>query len=413
MYLGIDLGTTGVRVAVIDEKKDLIYSDEIEYPTGLEVVEEWENCSTSLIRDIPKSIKNNLIACSVDGTSGTIIACDYKGKPLGNALPYHLNCPEQKDLLKKLIPQKESVGNSNSSLARALRLINLYGANILLRHQADWINGWLINNWRFGEENNNYRLGWNAVEQCWPKRYTNLQWKKALPKIVKSGSLLGKIASKHVFKLSLPKEMILIAGTTDANAAVLAANANSVDGITILGSTIVVKAFVKSPLKGIGITNHKVAGRWITGGASNAGGAVLRKFFSNQQLLELSRQINPEFDSGINLLPLPFEGERFPVNDPTLKPVLEPRPISDSLYLHALLEGLTKIEVASWKKLQEMGAAPPKKIITLGGGARNPQWRRLRERALNIPVKTCSNPPAYGAALLAMDAIKKNYFKTI
>ena len=93
------------------------------------------------------------------------------------------------------------------------------------------------------------------------------------------------------------------------------------------------------------------------------------------------------------------------MDDPTLEPVMEPRPVSDALFLHGLLEGLAVIEANGWERLVELGAAPPKRVITLGGGARNPQWRRLRERRLGCPVQTNSQPPAAGVARLALQAL--------
>ena len=37
----------------------------------------------------------------------------------------------------------------------------------MLRHQADWINGWLLKNWHWGEEGNNLRLGWELETERW------------------------------------------------------------------------------------------------------------------------------------------------------------------------------------------------------------------------------------------------------
>ncbi len=407
LVLGIDLGTSGVRIALIDIQGELVHSQGIKYPNGLVFSEDWKYCCKKLIKNIPISLKDKIIACAVDGTSGTLIACDSSGRPLSKALPYYLNCSEQTNYLKKLLPGGGTTSNTNSSLARALRLLSRHGNDLLLRHQADWINGWLIDNWKWGEEGNNLKLGWNLIEQSWPKTFKGMPWIKALPKIVPSGTLLQRISLKNAKQLNLPKNLLLIAGTTDSNAAVLATNASYRDGVTILGSTIVIKSFVESPLEGLGITNHRIYGKWLSGGSSNAGGSVLKKFFTEQQIIELSRQINPEKDSGISLLPLPFQGERFPINDPNLKPVLEPRPISDSLYLHALLEGLTRIEVLSWQKLNQIGAPHPQKIITIGGGARNPQWRRLRQKALGVPIESSTNPPAMGVARLALRSIKE------
>ncbi len=403
--LGIDLGTSGVRVAIADRYGVLIHTASMPYAKGIESSKDWKECCKRLIKDLPSSLRNSLVACAVDGTSGTLLACDKSGEPLGEALPYFINCLEQKSSLKKLLSDKNSHCNTNSSLARALRLVDRFGPNLLIRHQADWISGWLMGNWQWGEEGNNLRLGWDLITQSWPENFKELPWHKGLPEIVPSGSVLSKISPKIAKNLDLPEEMQIVAGTTDSNASVLAANANPKEAITILGSTIVLKSFVNRPLQGIGITNHRIGGRWICGGSSNAGGAVLRKLFTDQELEELSRQINPNSDSGLNLRPLPFIGERFPINDPTMEPILEPRPVSDSLYLHALFEGLAKIEAQGWHRLIELGVPAPKQIITLGGGAKNPQWRRLRERAIGLPIKTCKSPPALGVAHLALQSI--------
>ena len=138
------------------------------------------------------------------------------------------------------------------------------------------------------------------------------------------------------------------------------------------------------------------------GGASNAGGGVLLQFFNNEQLEELSRQINPEHPTGLSLLPLPQKGKRFPIDDPELEPVLEPRPVSDALYLQALLEGLSSIERQGWQRLEELGAPKVQRVLSVGGGASNPQWRALRQKLLNKTVLNRSKAsPAAAMALLA------------
>lgn len=244
-----------------------------------------------------------------------------------------------------------------------------------------------------GEEGNNLRLGWDLITNCWPARFAELPWRQALPEIRPSGSILGTIAPEQAKALGLAKDLIIVAGTTDSNAAVLAADPNPGDGITVLGTTLVMKCFTDKPLQAPGVTSHRVGGRWLCGGASNAGAGVLRRFYSEDQLAELSRQIDPESDSGLSLRPLPAQGERFPVDDPELQPVLEPRPVSDALYLHGLLEGLAEIEAQGWQRLKALGAETPQRIISIGGGARNPQWRRLRERRLACAVTSCQTPP--------------------
>jgi sugar (pentulose or hexulose) kinase len=175
----------------------------------------------------------------------------------------------------------------------------LYGSTTLLRHQADWINGWFLGDWSWGEEGNNLRLGWNLERECWPALLTQAPWKKRLPVIRASGDQLGQISKRRAKELGLPSDVQIIAGTTDSNAAVLATDPGDDDGITVLGTTLVMKRFTTVPIRGPGITSHRVGGRWLCGGASNAGAGVLRQFFNDELLTELSRQINPDTNSGL------------------------------------------------------------------------------------------------------------------
>ncbi len=403
LVLGIDLGTSGVRIALINNNYELIYYSSNEYQIGLQKCEDWKNSCRELIKNIPSKKKERIIACSIDGTSGTLMGCDYNGESLGDALPYFDSCIAEQNAIQK----KYKNLNLASGFGRASKLINQFGDKILLRHQADWISGWLLNDWRFGEEGNNLKLGWNILEGLWPQEIQQLSWHNKLPEILPSGKSFGKIALNRAKELNLPKETVIIAGTTDSNASVIATGASLSEGVTVLGSTIVIKSFIKTPINCLGVTTHRVGNRWICGGASNAGCAVLKRFFSNKDLVELSRQINPESDSGLIFRPLIFQGERFPINDPCLEPILEPRPVSDSLFLHGLLEGLARIEAQGWEKFKSMNVEIPKKIITIGGGAGNPQWRRIRERLIGIPIRTCSKQAAEGVARLALESLTR------
>ena len=408
LALGIDLGTSGVRVAVLNQQRDLLYTDSSGYDRGLADPDDWLTSCTQLIKAIPQELRSQLKAVAVDGTSGTLVACDPDGTPLGKALPYNVACPEQLEQMRELVQADQPAASASGSLARALRLLQQHSQPLILRHQADWISGWLVGDWRFGEEGNNLRLGWSLSDQRWPESLERLAWREALPEIRPSGSRLGIMNTARAKQLGLSEDILVIAGTTDANAAVLTADAADDEGITVLGSTLVLKRFTSLPLRdGAGTSTHRVGGRWLAGGASNSGGAVLRQCFPGIDLDELSRQIDPDQQSGLKLLPLIGRGERFPVDDPDLVPILTPRPVSDALYLHGLLEGLSQIERQGWTKLTELGAPAPKRLVTLGGGARNPQWRRMRQRLLGVPIRSCYSPPAAGVARLALTALQQ------
>jgi len=403
-YGGLDFGTSGARISIINLHKKLVYSDSVPYLYSFKNPNSWINSCENLLVNLPREVKINLSKLAISGTSGTLIASNLKGEPIGEAIPYDQACNEQNTLLESLTSGEGHLRTPYSSLAKALKLIDKYGTNILLRHQSDWITGWFLKDWTHGEEGNNVKLGWDLKKESWPESYLNTAWQKCLPHIVKSGKIIGQINCDLAERLNLNKKLILISGTTDSNASLIAAGLGKEDGLTVLGTTMVVKKFIDNPIKKQGITTHRVNGNWICGGASNAGCGILSKFFSDLEIKELSRQINPLKKTSLDLLPLNSRGERFPVNNSNLEPILGPRPVSDSLYLHALFEGLAKIELKGWEKLGKLTGSLPKKIITIGGGSKNPQWRKIREKIINIPIVSCNKTTSFGTALLAINS---------
>lgn len=405
--LGLDLGTSGLRLAACDSGGELLVQEQAPYPGPFSDPSSWRQGLVALCGRLPADLRAAVGAIAIDGTSGTLLLCRPDGSllegHLAQALSYATACPEQASRARQLAGGEGGAGgpaaSASGSLARALRLLDSAAApngELLLRHQADWLMGWLLADWRWGEAGNNLRLGWDPVGECWQGSIASQPWSQALPRICASGRVLGPLDAGRAQCLGLPAGCQVVAGTTDANAAVLAADPGPTDGVAVLGTTLVLKQFCSEPLHGPGLSCHRVAGRWLVGGASNSGAGVLAQFFSADQLAELSRQIDLSRPTGLQLRPLPGRGERFPVDDPDLEPILGPRPVSDGLYLQALLEGLAAIEQAGWQRLASLGAAPVQRVISLGGGARNHQWRRLREQRLGVPVL---NRPGLSAAL--------------
>lgn len=413
LALGVDFGTSGVRLAIVNPSGDTLQEQATPYPGPFEHPEAWRQGFLKLLLQVPPGIKQQIRAVALAGTSGTLLLCRHDGRLLagapGQALPYHQAYASQLPEVKRLLGGLEHhpAAQASGSLARALTLLDqvrelAIPGPLLIRHQADWLMGWMLGCWCWGEEGNNLRLGWDLISGTWLGFLAQAPWSSALPEIVPSGSVLGPVAPEVAEALGLSPDCQVVAGTTDANAAVLAADPAMEEGITVLGSTLVLKQFVPEPLQGAGLSCHRVNGRWLVGGASNTGAALLSRYFSSAMLEELSRQIHPDVGTGLQLRPLLGRGERFPVEDPQLEPILEPRPVSDARFLQALLEGITAIEQQGWQRFLELGAPPIRRIITLGGGARNAQWRRLRQRVLGLPILNRPNlSAARGMALLA------------
>ena len=201
---------------------------------------------------------------------------------------------------------------------------------------------------------------------------------------------------------------MLRAGTTDSTAAVMATGACRVgDAITSLGSTLVMKVISEKPIAHAqyGIYSQPYGKYWLVGGGSNSGGAVLRNYFTDEQMRQLSQHIDPNTDTQLNYYPLTQSGERFPVNDPDLPPRLTPRPSDDMMFFQGLLEGMAQIEHTAYQRLAELGAPYPQRVFSVGGGAGNEKWTQIRQRYLQTDMQVCQHTSAaYGSALIARHA---------
>ena len=127
LYGGLDFGTSGARISIIDLNKKQVYSNSVPYSYSFKNPNSWINSCEELLDRVPKDVKSNLHKLAISGTSGTLAAYNLKGKPLGDAIPYDQACIEYKILLESLASEEDHLRTPYSSLAKALKLIDKYG----------------------------------------------------------------------------------------------------------------------------------------------------------------------------------------------------------------------------------------------------------------------------------------------
>jgi len=429
-YLGIDIGTSGIRGSCIDETETELVTHHIAFenysPDGDKNEQDptdWLQQLDSLLIEVGSKlqqldIQHHIKAISIDGTSGTLIACKKDGTPVSTALMYNdQQARKQAEIISRFAPANSAVHGATSSLAKALFLLGKYPDIEIFCFQADWLAASLTGRYGISDENNCLKLGYDSVKQQWPEwLYNNSEnavlSKNLLPQVVTPGSSIGKVKPRLIKKYKLAEDCIIVAGTTDSNAAVLATGANRPgDAVTSLGSTLVIKVFSDKPLfePKYGIYSHRLNNLWLVGGASNSGGSVLLQHFTQTQINEMTPELKPGQPTGLHYYPLPGTGERFPINDSNKKSNIEPRPESDIVFFQALLEGIAEIEADGYNKLRQLGATYPERIFTTGGGNKNPAWNKIREHATGVKVLSARHTQAcYGSALLAKNAVNNS-----
>jgi sugar (pentulose or hexulose) kinase len=411
-FQGIDFGTSGARSCVIDAKGAIIAEDARDFGNLAEYERAgiWREALWDLVASLPPAIRTQLSDIALDGTSGTVVACDEALTPRHPPLLYNDDrAVDEARLIARTATPGHPAAAVTSGLAKMLWLkkrLGLTGARLYL-NQADWLSGLLTGRVGFSDYHNALKMGLDLDELKWPEWVAYLADIDYLPVPIAPGARLATVSRPRARYLGINPGCMVHAGTTDSIAAFLAAGAtHSGDAVTSLGSTLVLKLLSDTRVESTahGVYSHWFGTRWLAGGASNAGGAVLRQFFDDRTLAALSEKIDPAVASPLDYVPLPRAGERFPVNDPALAPRLSPRPADDAEFLHGLLESLARIEARGYDLLAELGATPLQRIDTAGGGAQNPVWTRIRQRLLGVPVmRAAHTEAAYGAALLARD----------
>jgi len=406
-YLGIDFGTSGARAQVIDREGALVEQAHCAY--NLADWQSWLHALAWLCASLPDQIRRQIEMIAIDGTSSTVLLCDENNTPLHPARLYNDDrAQSEARAIAECISPNHIAATPTSSLAKLLALLKLPHAKppVYFSDQASWLASMLTGKPGLTDYHNALKLGYDAARLVWPDWLHAVNVHTYLPRVLTPGRLLGNVTQAVARKLDLPPHCCVRAGTTDSTAAFIASGASTPgDAVTSLGSTLVLKLLSARRVEAapLGVYSHRFGSRWLAGGASNSGGAVLRQFFNDARLAKLSERINPEQPSGLEYYPLPRIGERFPTNDPHLAPRLTPRPADDAQFLQGLFEGMADIEAGGYALLTKLGAPPIKRVLSAGGGAKNVVWRAIRQDRLGVPVSVAAHAEAaYGAARLAL-----------
>ncbi|CEM37977.1 unnamed protein product [Vitrella brassicaformis CCMP3155] len=486
VFAGIDFGTSGCRISVIDGDERELFSDSVRWhqlaasassstPTrqphtdGALAADPslWLAGLHRLMAAVPVEMRRSMRAIAVDGTSATVLLVDTTtGKVTRGCRLYNWSALDEDEdeapaegprawaMAKAVSPPGSPACSPTSSFVKCLTwlLERPLDADEKIAHQCDFVLAYLRSSEEGGpmevvtDWNNALKIGYDCETLSYPPwlkghrtaadpsmRATLESLFDALPPVVAPGEVLGHVAAGRVEQWSLPADCRVVSGTTDSIAAFLAAGASRVgDAVTTLGSTLAIKLLTPDPVEDAqaGVYSHRIPLSvlppgdrsssdptttdrcFLAGGASNVGCAVLvDEGFSDDELRQLSAQIDPETDSPLDYYPMRGVGERFPFNDPHRVGRLQPKPGTRKEYLHGILQGIASVEVAGYAKLKKLGGAPKaavRRVFTAGGGAQNDVWRRMRERMLGVPViRSEHTDSAYGAALLAKRALDR------
>lgn len=422
-FIGIDVGTQGARVALLDAEGNLVSRAEEDFVLNDQSLKEqspegwWKACMLSLKRLIASSkadVRSSIKAIAVTSTSGTVIPLDKEHEPLHPAIMYsdQRSAKEAEQCRKAVLDagQQGYTGyNSSSGLPKMLWFIHQFPDKICQidkwSHAADYITGKLSGRWGITDYSCALKSGYDIQKQQWPAYlYEQLPLKKEwLPKVFPAGTPVGRLKGKITQTLGLSSVQV-VAGMTDGCASQIASGAVRIgDWNTTIGTTLVVKGVTKDPVEDPKkrLYNHRhPMGWWMPGGAGNIGADWVRREF-NEDLASLTDRAKTLIPTGKLAYPLSGQGERFPFVAPRAREFY-PNRLSRAEHFTANMEGVAYVERYAFELIENLSNGKVKAVYTAGGGSKNDTWLAIRSNVLNRPIyKMKYVTGAVGAAILA------------
>lgn len=422
LVAGVDLGTEGVRVCVLDLQGTL-YAEAAEPIVTHETVaggveqdpEDWWAAVGRCLRTVGTRVDVRQIrALAVASTSGTVVVLDARGRPLRRALMYNdaRAMPEAQELLA-------AVGGSAfvrpTDPPPKFLWLQRHEPDVWTRtrrivHAADFVTGRLTGRWAT-DWTHALKTGYDPACQAWSPVLSAVGVESdRLPVVLPPGTPIGPVHARAAEATGLRPGTLVVTGMTDGCAVQVAAGAVAPGKwCSVLGTTLVVRGVTKEPLgdpQGRVYCHRHPEGFWLPGGASNTGGECLRKAFGHADLQAMDERARAFSPTGLVAYPLVRRGERFPFIAPQAQGFLLGTPRSEFERYAAYLEGVAYVERLAYDLLTRLGATVGDVVHTAGGGSRSEVWLQIRGDVLGrVLVRPRHTGAAVGAAILAATAV--------
>lgn len=424
IWLGVDVGTQGVRVIAVDDDGHLAGSGSAAL-TGTrgearhqQNPEHWWDALVEAASTALTGVDTGVVAgLAVDSTSGTVLLADAAGHPRTDALMYDDGrATDEARLVNEVgAPVWEVLGYRRMPPSWALpKLIWLLRAhpelateNVRLCHQADLITSRLVGHPVATDTSHALKSGYHLVEDRWPVEVFDRLGvpEQILPEVVRPGTILGTVGAEAAAMTGIPVDTPVVAGMTDGCAAQFGAGALGIGSWnSVLGTTLVLKGvsdeLIGDPT-GVVYCHRGPGDTWLPGGASSSGAGVISDRFADIDLDQLTAR-TAELPIGPVVYPLVSRGERFPFRAPDAEPFVLGDVSSDAAMFGALLLGVACVERLCLDYLDLLGAPTEGPLTFTGGATRNRYWSQLRVDLLGRPARLLTCPgPALGMAVLA------------
>ena len=445
--LGIDLGTSGTKTVLFDEKGQAVAAKTIEYPLYQERNGwaeqdplDWWQAARDTIRSVLETSgidSGEIAALGISGQMHGLVMLDKEGRVLRRSIIWcdQRTGEECREITEKLGKERLIQITANPALTgfTASKILwvkkhqpQIYEkcAHILL--PKDYVRYMLTGELATEVSDASGMQLLDVPGRCWSRELCEKLGidMALLPRVYESPEITGVISREAAALTGLKAGTPVVGGAGDnAAAAVGTGVVEEGKAFTTIGTSGVVFAHTDrvtiDPAGRVHSFCCAVPGAWHVMGVTQAAGLSLKwfrdTFCAGERETAQAMGVDPyvlmdkeaeRSPIGCNrLLYLPYlMGERTPHLDPDCRGVFFGLSAIHSKgdMIRAVMEGVSYSQRDSLEVLRTMGVNP-REMLACGGGGSSPLWRQMLADIYGCPVRTPVNKegPALGVAILA------------
>ena len=433
MYIGIDLGTSGVKLILTTSKGEVLNVVSKEYPLLIpkplwteQDPNQWYEKTLEALKELIIGFENEIKGISFSGQMHGLVILDKDDNVLRNALLWNdqRTVDEVQYLndeigIDRLLEYTGNIALTGLTAPKLLWVKNnepeLFEKIDKIMLPKDYIAYKLSGSFASDVADLSGTLYFDVKNRTYSKEMLDVLSinESQLPKVYESYEIVGTLLPEIKNDLGINQDVnIIIGGGDQAVGAVGVGIVGDGECSISLGTSGVVfvssetfKVDYKSHLQSYAHSNGKYH---LMGVMLNAAGALKwwsEGIFKNYNYEEYFEKLNEtEIEDDLFFLPY-LSGERSPLNDPNARGMffglrLEHRKAHMD---RAVIEGVTYALRDSFELIKDLGV-PIKTVRLTGGGAKSGIWAQMIADIMNVNTVTIEveEGPAFGASILAM-----------
>lgn len=433
--LGIDLGTSSVKVSCIDKNGQVVIQKSIGFKVDHpkkgyceQNPEIWFSSTVNCIKYIVNNLNDRfkLVGCSFSGQMHSLVLINKKGEVIRPAILWNdtRNREETNYLNRKLKAELIAITGNKATegftLTKLLWVKNHEPQNFKKIYKfmmpKDYVRFRMT-----GKINTDYSDGTGTImmdikKGCWSKSICDkLDIPISIfPPLVKSTDFIGYPTNEFCKETGLPSTLEVFAGCADNAAAALGTGLIDFNKVMCsIGTSGVILAREDtghSSYEGtLQMESHAIAKHFYSMGVTLSAGNSLRwlkdTFFSKKTFSEMMEVAKKSSIGSNGLLFSPYiDGERTPYTDSKIRGSFIGISSKSSAkdFIRAVVEGVT-FSLNDLLEIYKKNGRNFDLMICTGGGAQSTFWLQLQANVFNIPVVRIKNEqgPGTGAAMIA------------